>query len=605
MLDVRQRLLGLRARLTQDGVDGLLLATGDEHITEFVAPYAQRLAWLTGFTGSTASAAVLANRAAIFVDSRYTQAVRASVDAGDWSYQDVPETSVGAWIAANAPQGSRIGNDARLVTRSALASIEEALAGREVTLVPLEQIPVDAIWADQPARPATPVFAHGIEFSGREAAAKHRDVAEWLASLGGDACVLVALDSIAWLFNIRGSDIDIAPLNYAFAIVHRDGTADLFIDTEKLDAKVRLHLGDSVRLAPYDDFYAAITRLAGKTVSIDPLLTPLAVVSGLQKGGATVRHDRDPTVRAKAVKNFVEIDGFKRAHIRDGVALTRFLHWFSVEAPRGDQTELSVSKRLTAFRGESDMLHSVSFDPISAVDANAALPHYWPSEESDRAIGPDSIYLVDSGGQYPDGTTDVTRTVAVGRVSGEVKDRFTRVLKGYIALETTTFPEGTFGHRLDAIARAPLWAAGVDFGHGVGHGVGQFLNVHEGPAFIMSHARPGETPIEAGMILSNEPGYYKPGEYGIRTENLLVVVARDTPGGDRPMLGFEPLTLAPIDRRLIDPTLLSGSEVEWIDAYHAKVRALVGPLLPSDVQSWLEIETSPLSNSDGRARTAF
>lgn len=586
------RLIALRAELGRLGLDGFIIATGDEHITEFPAPYSRRLAWLTGFTGSTASIAVLADKAAIFVDARYTGSVRTQVDGADWSYQDVPRTSVGAWLAEHAA-GRRIGYDGRLYTRSALAAIAEKLADR-VELVPLPVNPIDTLWSDQPALPTSSAFVHPIELAGKSSSDKRRDVSEWLAAIEADACVLVALDSIAWLFNIRASDIDIVPLNYSFAICHRDGTADLFVDPRKIDEQVRAHLGNSVRLRPYDDFYGALEAMPGTHVSVDPNLTPEAICTALEKGGARIRADRDPAVLPKAIKNPVEIEGMKQAHIRDGAALTRFLHWFSIEAPKGKLTELSAAARLNQYRRETDRYHSLSFEPISAADGNAAIPHYWPTPEADAPIRPHSIYLVDSGGQYLDGTTDVTRTVAVGQPRAEVRERFTRVLQGYIALQTIIFPTGTVGSRLDVVARIAMWAGGVDCSHGIGHGVGHFLNVHEGPAYFGPFARPGEAPIEAGMILSNEPGFYKPGDYGIRIENLMVAVERSVEGSDNRMLGFEAITIAPIDRNLINVDMLSDAEIDWLNGYHARVFKLLSPLMSAEEQAWLERETSSI-----------
>ncbi|VWC51137.1 peptidase M24 [Burkholderia lata] len=587
-----ERLITLRAELARLGLDGFILATGDEHITEFPAPYSERLAWLTGFAGSTASIAVLADKAAIFVDYRYTESVRTQVDGADWSYEDVLRTGAGAWLAEHAA-GARIGYDPKLYTRGALGAIEQKLAGR-AELVPLPSNPIDRLWIDQPARPDSQAFVQTIGMAGKSSADKRRDVVQWLTSIGADACVIVALDSIAWLFNIRASDVDVVPLCYSFAICHRDGSADLFVDPHKIDESVRQHLGESVRLLPYDRFYETLETLPGKVVSLDPNLTPVAIYAGLEKGGATLRADRDPTVLPKAIKNPVEIEGMKAAHIRDGAALTRFLHWFSIEAPKGQLTELSAAARLNQFRRETERFHSLSFEPISCVDGNASMPHYRATPESDAPIGPNSIYLVDSGGQYPDGTTDVARTVAVGETSAEFKDRFTRVLKGYIALQTTTFPLGTLGSRLDAIARAPLWVGGFECAHGIGHGVGHFLNVHEGPGYFLAYARPDEAPIEAGMILSNEPGYYRAGIYGIRTENLMVTVERPIAGGDRTMLGFEAITMAPIARNLIEVTMLTDAEVDWLDSYHGRVRDLLSPLLTPDERSWLERQTAPI-----------
>lgn len=590
MTDHRQRLSALRSELALERLDGFILSTGDEHLTEFPAPYSQRLRWLTGFTGSTASAAVLADKAAIFVDGRYTDSVRAQVDVCYWSFEDVPQTSVGAWLANHAT-GARIGYDPELYSHRTLSAIAHMLTGK-AELVPISENPIDRLWTNQPLRPESQVFIQPLELAGKASVNKRQEVAEWLGSVKADACVLTALDSIAWLFNIRAADVDIAPLAYSYAICHRDGSADLFLDPHRINDAVRRHLGNSVRLLPYGAFYKALGELGGQNVSVDPDLTPVAAYTALQQAGSTTREDRDPTQLPKAIKNAVEIEAMKQAHIRDGAALTRFLHWFSIEAPKGHLTELSAAAKLNDLRRETEGFHSLSFEPISAVDANAAIPHYWPTLNTDTPIRHDSIYLIDSGGQYPNGTTDVTRTVAVGLVRPEIKDRFTRVLKGYIALETTVFPHGTTGSRLDAVARLPLWEGGVDCSHAIGHGVGQFLNVHEGPAFISPNFRPSETALEAGMILSNEPGYYKTGEYGIRTENLMLVVERSVEGGDRPMLAFEPITMAPIDRNLIDLSILTDAEVGWLDQYHERVLENIGPLLTPEQRAWLEHQTA-------------
>lgn len=588
------RLAALRSAYGTAGIDGFILSTGDEHLTEFPAPYSRRLHWLSGFSGSTGSVAVLNDAAAIFVDARYTGTVRHQVDAEHWSFEDVPATSVGRWLAENAA-GRRIGFDPKLYSCRALATIEEQSGGK-VELVALDANPIDALWTDQPARPDSALFVQPIELSGKASPDKRAELAARLTEIGADACVLTALDAIAWLFNIRARDIDIAPLAYGFAIACADRTADLFIDPHRVDAAVRQHLGDSVRLQPYDAFYPALAQFGGKTVAIDPDLTNVAISAALRAGGAMIREERDPTLLPKAIKNPVEIEGMRQAHIRDGAALTRFLHWFALEAPKGQLTELSAAARLNAFREEVEGFHSLSFAPVSAVDANSAIPHYGPTPETDTPIGTDSLYLIDSGGQYPDGTTDVTRTVAVGEATAEMRDRFTRVLKGNIALQTAVFPLGTTGSRLEAIARLSLWDGGVDCSHGIGHGVGHFLNVHEGPAYLAPVARPGEVALAAGMILSNEPGYYKAGHFGIRIENLMVVVERDVAGGDRPMLGFEAITLAPIDRRLIEADLLTEGEIAWLDAYHARVFAAIGPRLNDTEREWLQAQTAPLKS---------
>ena len=596
MTDFHNRLTRLRADLVRQGLDGFILATGDEHLSEFIAPFSRRLAWLTGFTGTVASAAVLADKAAFFVDSRYTVLARELVDGADWSYQDVPQISPGDWLAAEAEQGARIGYDPMLHTRAAVRLVQDKLTARGASLVPVDTNPVDRLWRDQPRRPATPMFVQPLELTGKNTADKRREVTDWLAAIGADACVLVALDSIAWLFNVRGSDIAVVPVNFAYAILHRDGTACLFVDENKAGDPVRQHLGNSVRLVPYESFLGALSNLGGKRVSVDPARTPAAIYAALEKAGAELREDRDPTVLARALKTQAEIDGARRAHVRDGAALTRFLHWLSVEAPKGELDELSAAAKLNGFRRETEGFHSLSFDPISAAGLHGSMPHYWPSEASNIPIERNSLYLIDSGGQYPDGTTDVTRTVAVGTPTAEMKDRFTRVLKGHIALDRAVFPAGTLGFHLDGFARRALWDAGLDYGHGTGHGVGAFLCVHEGPQLLAGLPRADE-PLRAGMIVSNEPGYYKPGAYGIRIENLVVVVERQIEGAERPMLGFETLTMAPIDRTLIEPGLLTATEVDWLDRYHASVRDKLGPLLAAETRAWLEQQTAPLTTA--------
>jgi len=592
------RLAALRTALAGLSLDGFILSTGDEHLSEFPADYARRLAWLTGFKGSTASIAVLGEEAAIFVDGRYTEVVQTQVDRTDWSREDVPRTSVGGWLADRVNPGARVGYDPRLYTRSGLQAIADRTAPRRIELVPLSPNPLDALWADQPARPDAKAFIQPLSFAGATSADKRRRLGDWLASVEADVCVLSALDSIAWLFNIRGRDIAETPVVYAHALCFRDGTAELFIDEAKLSDAVRRHLGRGVTTRPYEGFHDLLAGLGDTTASVDPAQASEAVFIALERSAARIRHDRDPTLLPRAVKNPVEIQGMRQAHIRDGVALTRFLHWFAREAPFGRLTERSAASALNSLRRATDQFHSLAFDPVSAVDAHAAIPHYCPSEDTDALIGSQSIYLIDSGGQYQDGTTDVTRTVAVGSASEAVKTRFTQVLKGYIALETLVFPSGTLGSRLECFARASLWAGGVDCIHGIGHGVGHFLNVHEGPARL-GLAHPGEAGLEAGMILSNEPGYYKPGAYGIRIENLMVVVVKMIDGAEAPMLGFEPITLAPIDRNLIEPSLLTADEAAWLDAYHARVRACVGPHLSLEESAWLADRTAPIRGGQG------
>ena len=589
------RLAALRDQLARDDLAGFVVPLTDEHMSEYVGAYAQRLAWLTGFGGSAGSAVVLADKAAMFTDGRYTLQVREQVDGGLYDYVAVPGTSTTDWVAAQAGPGDRIGYDAWLHTRGWVAATAAALSAKGASLVALPANPIDAVWRDRPLPSTARLEVHPTEFAGETSAAKRARIAAWLTGQHADAAVVTALDSIAWLFNVRGKDVDHTPVPLAFALVRADATADLFIDAAKLSDEVRAHLGPDVRIAGRDAFPAALEALAGMTVVADPTSAVAAVFNHL--AAATVVEARDPCVVPKAVKNPVEIAGARAAHLRDGAALTRFLHWFAYE-PKAGLDELGVAAKLKGFRDATNQLEDLSFDTISAAGPNGALPHYRVSTESNRPLVADSLYLVDSGGQYRDGTTDVTRTLAVGTPSAEMRDRFTRVLKGHIALGSAVFPEGTRGNQIDALARQFLWAAGLDYAHGTGHGVGSYLAVHEGPARIATAAggygAMGDEPIRAGMILSNEPGYYKANEYGIRVENLVLVEPRPIPGAERSMLGFTTLTLAPIDCALIDVALLTPAEVAWIDAYHARVAAEVGPLLDDAARLWLDDVTQPL-----------
>ena len=591
------RLAALRDELARRRLDGFVVPLTDEHMSEYVGAYAQRLAWLTGFQGSAGSAVVLPAEAAIFIDGRYTLQVREQVDGAHWQYQSVPETSIARWLEEHAPEGARIGYDPWLHTRGWVEAATRTLAERGAALVAVDANPVDAVWPDHPQPSDARLIVQPDALAGKSSAAKRQDIADWLSARKADAAVLSALDSIAWTFNIRGADVSRTPVALAYALVHADGTADLFVEEEKVGEDVRRHLGNGVHVAPRAAFAPALRALSGRTVAVDPERAVAAIFSTLAEAGAKVRAERDPTILPKAIKNIAETEGHRAAQARDGAALCRFLHWLSVEAPKGGLTELSAAHRLAAFRGESADLRDLSFDAISAAGPHAAIPHYRVDEASDLAVRMDQIYLIDSGGQYPDGTTDVTRTVIVGTPTAEMRDRFTRVLKGHIALARAVFPDGTRGSQLDSFARAPLWEAGLDYGHGTGHGVGAFLSVHEGPqriAPVGSSQAGGDEPLRAGMILSNEPGYYKAGEYGIRIENLVLVELRAVEGAEKACLGFETLTFAPIDRRLIDAALLTPPERAWLDAYHAQVASLIGPRLEGEAAAWLAVETAPL-----------
>ena len=591
------RLQALREELARRRLDGFVVPLTDEHMSEYVGAYAQRLAWLTGFQGSAGTAAVLPAEAAIFVDGRYTLQVREQVSADQWSYQSVPQTSVASWLSEHAPEGARIGYDPWLHTKTWVEQATKALAENGATLVAVDTNPVDAVWPDQPLPSNARLVVQPDQFAGRSSAEKRQEIADWLTKAKADAAVLSALDSIAWTFNVRGQDVDRTPVALAYALINADGTADLFAAPEKVGEDVAQHLGNAVRLHPRDAFSGHLANMKGKRVAADPERAVSAIFKSLNDAGATVLELRDPAVLPKAIKNAAEIAGQDAAQARDGAALTRFLHWLSVEAPKGGIDELTAAAKLLGFREQTGALRDLSFDTISGAGPNGAVVHYRVSPETNRLLEPNSLYLVDSGGQYQDGTTDVTRTVAIGEPTAEMRDRFTRVLKGHIALARAVFPVGTRGSQLDTLARQYLWSVGLDYAHGTGHGVGSFLSVHEGPQRISpvgSAQSGGDEPLREGMILSNEPGYYKTGEYGIRIENLVLVVDHPVDGAEKETLGFETLTFAPIERRLIAKEMLSPDEIRWLDDYHARVAAALGPELDEDARAWLKHATAPL-----------
>lgn len=598
------RLDALRKELARRKLDGFVVPISDEHMSEYVGAYAQRLQWLTGFNGSAGTAVVMTGReagkgAAIFVDGRYTLQVRDQVDGALWDYCSVPETSPAQWLGEYAPEGARIGYDPWLHSQRWVDMAQKQLAKRKAELVAVESNPIDAVWEGRPAASQAPALVHDERYAGRSSTDKRGEIAAWLQGKGLDAAVIPALDSIAWLFNIRGSDIDRTPVVLAYAIVHADATADLFIAPGKVTPDLIAHCGPAVQIRPQQDFVAGLQALTGRKVAVDRDRSVAAIARVLESAGAEVVAEDDPTVLPKAVKNSVEQAGHRAAQARDGAAVARFLHWLCEEGPRGSATEMAAADKLHGFRRETGSLRDLSFDTISGSGPNGAIVHYRVSEDTDRKLEPNSVYLVDSGGQYPDGTTDITRTVWIGpdQPGAEVKDRFTRVLKGHIALALATFPNGTAGSQLDTLARQFLWAAGLDYAHGTGHGVGSFLSVHEGPQRI-SKAAGGQAGTEQkllpGMILSNEPGYYKAGEYGIRIENLVLVEEREIAGAEGEWLGFETLTLVPIDSTLVEPALLDARERDWWNAYHARVRDVLGPQLEGAARAWLEQACKPL-----------
>jgi Xaa-Pro aminopeptidase len=589
----RRNLPRLRRRLEALGLDAFLVPHEDEYQNEYLPDAHERLAWVSGFSGSAGAAWIGRERAVLFVDGRYTLQGRAQTDPALFEVADLLNPGIAGWLAANARAGERIGYDPRLHTPDGLAALESACRGAGATLVPVEDNPVDAAWDDRPPAPAAPLVPHPVEFAGESHAAKRARLAEQLRAGRLDAFLITQPASIAWLLNVRGGDVRHSPLGLATALLGADGRVDLFVEPAKADRALGSHLGDEVRLLAPGALAGALAALRGKRVGIDPASASAWYFSRLEAAGAEAVRGGDPCVRPRACKNAVEIEGARRAHLRDGRALTRFLHWLATDAQSGREDEISAARRLEALRRELPELLDLSFETISAAGPNSALPHYRASVKSNRRLRRGTLYLVDSGAQYRDGTTDVTRTVAIGRPTGQMRERYTQVLRGHIALATVRFPAGTTGTHLDALARLPLWLAGLDYDHGTGHGVGSYLGVHEGPQRIAKALN--AAPLEPGMIVSNEPGYYRAGEYGIRIENLQVVTpAAPVEGGDRPMLGFEALTLAPLSRELIVRRLLAPAERAWVDAYHGRVLAAHGPALDAAERAWLESQCAPL-----------
>ena len=598
------RLASLREELGRLGLSGFIVPHADEYQSEYLPPAAERLAWLTGFTGSAGMAIVLRDEAAVFVDGRYTLQAAKQVDAGAFAIEHLMETPPAKWLSSKAKAGDRIGYDPWLLTVTELRRFEAACAGAGATLVPVERNPIDALWRDRPAPPLGEISLQPLDHAGEDAAGKIARMAGLLAGRKIDALVTGQADAIAWLFNIRGRDVAHNPVSLSLAILPREGRPRLFVDGRKLSNSVRASLVDTIDIHEPAEFEAALAALgkAGAKILIDPQATASAIGTCLTVAGAALVEDANPINAAKARKNDTELAGIRRAHIRDGAAMVRFLAWLDREAGSGAIDEIAAVEKLEFFRAETARqdgaeLADISFDTISGAGPNGAIVHYRVTRSTARRLEPGSLYLVDSGGQYRDGTTDITRTVAIGTPTDEMRDRFTRVLKGHIAVATARFPAGTNGAQLDGLARSALWQAGLDFDHGTGHGVGAFLCVHEGPARI---SKLGTVALETGMILSDEPGYYKTGEYGIRIENLLAVRPPEpVPGGDRPMLSFETLTHCPIDRRLIEGSLLTPQETAWLDAYHAGLPRLLDPLLDGQEKAWLREAVEPLPLPSG------
>lgn len=589
---MKARLDRLRAELARQGLDGFIVPHADEFQNEYLPPSAERLAWITGFTGSAGAAVVLKDRAAAFTDGRYTIQIREQVDGNLFDIRHISDEPPKDWVVEHLGAGGRLGYDPWLHTERALDVWRKAAekAGGEVVAV--EHNPLDAVWTDRPPAPAAPIAPHGEEFAGESSASKRERVALSLAGAGADSAVITAPDSIAWLLNIRGDDVAHSPLPLSFAILYATGRVEWFVDPAKTGPELAAHLGGDVTIRDAAEFEGALWALGNNRVLADPSATAALVFERLGKAGAHIVRADDPCQMPKACKNAVEIEGMRNAHRRDGVALSRFLAWLAAEAPKGGVSEIAAADRLEALRFEGEHITDLSFRTISGSGPNGAIVHYSVTPESDRMLGIGELYLVDSGGQYRDGTTDVTRTIAIGEPTAEMRDRFTRVLKGHIGLATVCFPEGTTGSQLDILARQALWRAGLDYDHGTGHGVGSYLGVHEGPQRISKIA--SNVALKPGMIISNEPGYYKTGAYGIRIENLVCVTALEIEGAERPMFGFETLTLAPINLALVDTALLSPDETDWLNEYHARVRKTLTPLVDADMATWLESATRPL-----------
>jgi Xaa-Pro aminopeptidase len=584
----QNRLASLRAELARAGVDGFIVPRSDEYLGEYVPPSGERLAWLTGFTGSAGMAIVLPDRAAVFTDGRYTTQVAQQTDPALWERRHITEEPPAAWLKDHAA-GKRIGYDPWLHPQAAL----DRLAASGAILVPLPANPLDAIWADRPAAPTAPAEPWPEEFAGRSAAEKREAIARELREAGQDAVILADAHSVAWLLNMRGGDLDHTPLALAFAILRSDASVTLFMEPAKAGPALRAALGNAVSIEPRSALPGALGALKGRTVRIDPEGTPAWFADTLCAEGAMVAAGTDPIRLPRACKTEAERTGARAAHYRDARAMIRFLHWFAVEAPKGGLTEMSAADRLLAFRQAEDRFRAESFPAIAGAGEHGAIIHYRATEASNRPISPNEPFLLDSGAQYLDGTTDITRTLwtGPGEPPAELRTRYTLVLRGMMALASTRFPEGVAGPHLDAIARRPLWEAGLDYDHGTGHGVGVFLSVHEGPAAFSRAA--ANIPLKEGMILSDEPGFYLPGAYGIRLENLLLVrpVAQS---GPKRWLHFETLTLVPFDRALIDVGALDRTERTWLDAYHARILVEVGPSLDGPAAEWLHAACAPL-----------
>jgi Xaa-Pro aminopeptidase len=590
------RLAAFREELLRRKLTGFVIPRADQQQNEYVAASEERLAWLTGFTGSAGMAVVLAQQAAVFVDGRYTLQAAKQVDGKAWSVEPLVDPPPETWLEKHLAAGDRLGFDPWLHTSAAAERLAAACAKAGAELVAVESNPLDSVWTERPAPPLGPVAIHGTQFSGEAEADKLGRIRSEIARLGADALVLSDSHAVAWTFNIRGADVSHTPLPLSYALVPREGRATVFIASPKLSNSARDHLEQNADVREPDALTPQLTELAqrGASIALDNATAADALSRLISSAGGKVVRGNDPVALLKAVKNPTEIEGARAAHRRDAAALARFLAWIDREAPSGALTEIDAVEALETFRRDTGALKDVSFPTIAGTGPNGAIVHYRVTRKTNRRIVSGDLLLIDSGAQYEDGTTDVTRTITIGKPTAEMRDRFTRVLRGHIAIARAVFPDGTTGAQIDTLARQFLWQAGIDFEHGTGHGVGSYLSVHEGPARI---SKLGTTPLKRGMILSNEPGYYKTDAFGIRIENLELVIAADIAGAEKPMNGFETLTLAPIDRRLIDLNMISQRELAWLNDYHARVRREVRPHLDEATKVWLDTATGPLAQA--------
>jgi Xaa-Pro aminopeptidase len=590
------RLAAFREEIVRRGLTGFIIPRADSQQNEYVPPSEERLAWLSGFTGSAGLAIVLTQQAALFVDGRYTLQAAQQVDTGAWQVESLIAPPPDVWLTSQLTEDDRIGFDPWLHTTAAAERFAKACEKAGAVLVAVDSNPVDAIWQERPSPPLGAVTVHGLQFSGESEADKLARIRAEIGKAGVGALVLSDSHAVAWTFNIRGADVAHTPLPLSYALVPKDGRPTIFIDHRKLSNSARDHLEQHATVEEPDALTSRLTELGqrGTAVGLDGATAADALSRLIANAGGKPVRLADPVALLKAVKNETEIAGTRAAHRRDGAALARFLAWIDREAPGGALTEIDAVEALESFRRETGALKDVSFPTIAGTGPNGAIVHYRVTRKSNRRINPGDLLLIDSGAQYEDGTTDVTRTIAIGEPTDEMRDRFTRVLRGHIAIARASFPDGTTGAQIDVLARQFLWQAGIDFEHGTGHGVGSYLSVHEGPARI---SKLGTTPLKRGMILSNEPGYYKAGAFGIRIENLELVVEAKIEGAEKPMNGFETLTLAPIDRRLINASRISKQELRWLNAYHARVRQEIRPLVDEATKVWLDAATEPLEPS--------